>query len=120
MHFVKLNAAELNAKKLQDIYEILWGAAGSEEAAEGGPEWDSETIEQIAQILPRESAKSTQTFATKPATCSRCGTQYVNRYACANWDAYRQQWVMVSLLDQAYCQHCDADVEMRDIDPGKD
>lgn len=39
-------------------------------------------------------------------SCNSCGSEYVVRDAWAEWDYARQEWVLKSVFDYAYCEHC--------------
>lgn len=45
-------------------------------------------------------------------TCMCCGSPIVLRYAFANWDVDRQQWVLLSVYDLYYCEDCNETTEV--------
>ena len=38
--------------------------------------------------------------------CRRCGSEMVTCDAWAEWDTYRQEWVLSALFDYAFCHEC--------------
>ncbi len=41
--------------------------------------------------------------------CGHCGSADVSRDAWAAWDETRQEWVLRSVFDYAYCHTCDCE-----------
>ncbi len=46
--------------------------------------------------------------ATKQKTwhCAACGSRDIRRDAIVQWDAAREDWVVLAVLDDAWCEDC--------------
>ncbi len=44
--------------------------------------------------------------------CSVCGSDDVVRDAWAAWDTDRQEWVLASVFDDAFCEACERSVAL--------
>ena len=47
--------------------------------------------------------------------CAHCGSDDVMRDAWAEWDVEKQDWVLRSVFDQAYCENCDGDTTLSEV-----
>jgi len=48
--------------------------------------------------------------------CRDCGSEKVMRDAWAEWDVVSQQWRLKSVFDQAYCDDCDAETKLVELE----
>ena len=47
--------------------------------------------------------------------CSYCGSNEVDRDACAAWNIETQQWEMVTVYDNADCEQCQGETSLEMI-----
>lgn len=48
--------------------------------------------------------------------CKTCGSDDVYRDAWANWDYSLQQWVLYDIYDYAWCEKCEGDTNLIEIE----
>ena len=48
--------------------------------------------------------------------CSKCGSDNVSRDASACWDISTQSWELLAAYDNAYCDHCDEDCDLEEVE----
>lgn len=48
--------------------------------------------------------------------CSECGSHDVQRDAFAEWDYDTQQWVVGPVFDQGYCENCQGEASLDEIE----
>jgi len=51
--------------------------------------------------------------------CRGCGSENVMRDAWAEWDVVSQQWELKSVFDSAYCEECDSETKLVEIEPAE-
>ncbi|MCB2061022.1 MAG: hypothetical protein R3E09_00395 [Novosphingobium sp.] len=47
--------------------------------------------------------------------CKGCRSETVTRDAWAEWDVERQEWVLGSLFDYAFCHNCASRTQIEDV-----
>jgi|GEM_PF-2869653 len=47
--------------------------------------------------------------------CAVCGSEEVLRDAYAQWDVAQQQWILHSVYDNAVCEKCDGDADLKEV-----
>lgn len=53
----------------------------------------------------------------KTYKCKHCGCTEVFRDAMAEWDWDKQEWVLCSVFDTAYCNACEGETTIIEVDP---
>ena len=48
--------------------------------------------------------------------CNCCGSGEVSRDAWANWDMGKQEWVLGSTFDAAFCHKCDSETSIIEVE----
>lgn len=48
--------------------------------------------------------------------CSVCKSEDIRRDAYAEWCTSSQQWLVASVFDEYYCQNCDGDTSIEEIE----
>jgi uncharacterized OB-fold protein len=48
--------------------------------------------------------------------CSECGSKDVLVEAWASWDEVNQEWELSSTFNQAYCEDCDSETSINEIE----
>ena len=52
----------------------------------------------------------------KKYICKNCRSEDVYRDAWAEWDITEQQWVLQNWFDAAYCNDCDKESDLEEIE----
>jgi transcription elongation factor Elf1 len=52
----------------------------------------------------------------KTYICSRCGSSDVSQDANAMWDSARQEWVLRGIYDNATCEQCGKETELKEVE----
>ncbi len=47
--------------------------------------------------------------------CNTCKSENVARDANAAWDVNLQQWVLSAVFDQAFCNDCDSETTLEEV-----
>jgi hypothetical protein len=48
--------------------------------------------------------------------CGSCGSEKVLRDAWAEWDIESQEWVLQNVFDYAFCEACDSETAVEEIE----
>ena len=48
--------------------------------------------------------------------CTHCESEAVVRDAWAAWDVEKQEWVLEDIFDYAYCQDCENETKLEEVE----
>ena len=48
--------------------------------------------------------------------CRECGSNDIHFEGCIEWDIKGQQYYISDIFDYVYCNHCDDDTDVRDVE----
>lgn len=48
--------------------------------------------------------------------CAECGSENVVADAWAEWDEYAQDWVLANVFDYEFCQACESETTIKNIE----
>lgn len=48
--------------------------------------------------------------------CKYCNSTDVRKDAWAEWDEYNQEWVLSEIYDNEFCNSCETDTKIKDIE----
>lgn len=52
----------------------------------------------------------------KKMICNACESEEVFRDAYASWDVEAQTWILSNVYDQAYCNSCEGECSIREVE----
>ena len=58
----------------------------------------------------------TETDKRIAVVCGTCGSNDVSRDALGGWNVGNQQWELRGVLDDAYCNRCDAERRLVEVE----
>lgn len=48
--------------------------------------------------------------------CKHCGSDNVMRDAWATWNVELQEWELLNVYDNAYCNECDGETSLKEVE----